>query len=400
MKAWIKIHLIPLLLVLLISSLAVWFFYTYEYVKTTTKSDSFQGEAGRNSFLAAQYFLKKFEINSDIAYVFSQKDLQNYDTLFIRQQIDFFPPQQLQALLNWVAQGGHFIYVTTKNDEHTDYIDKKKGSVLEQLNVSLHYQEDCDKKTDATDEQSIMATWQSQDFELLLNASPVYFSINNNPQTESLPVSLQYQVKEKCNDEMVKNYFLHYQYQQGYISLLTESHIFTNSYIDKHHHAGFLYALVNSHFSAHDVLFIPVLDNFPTLWSLLWDNAWMIIISMACLLLIWLWQSSRRFGSPYPLPTLERRQLLAHIEASGNYLWHYGESIILVDATRKNLFKHIFHIQPQWQLLPPEKICHHINQRLSIPIPHIYDALYTKKIDNRATFTHVMTTLAKIRKTI
>ncbi len=400
MKVWLKTHLIPDLLITLLCSIAAWFFYSYEYVETIKKSEKFQGEAGKNAFLASQYFLKKFEINSDIAYSLSQTKLDKYDTLFIKQQIDFFPPKQLKALLKWVAQGGHLIYVTSKNDENISYLDEKEGSLLIQLNVNIHHGYTCDKDIKLENEQTITTKWQAQGFKLLLNSSSAYFSVNKAEQASPLATNLLHKIEEKCNDEIIKNYFLHYQYQQGYISLLTESRIFTNSYIGKYHHAGFLYALLNSHFSTHDVLFIPVLDNFPTLWSLLWDNAWMIIISMACLLLIWLWQNSSRFGSPYPLPTLHRRQLLEHIEASGNYLWHYGESIILVDAARKNVFKHIFHIQPQWHAFSAEKICNHINQRLSIPIPHIYDALYSKKIENRATFTHVMTTLSKIRKTI
>lgn len=120
----------------------------------------------------------------------------------------------------------------------------------------------------------------------------------------------------------------------GWITLLSSAEIFDNDHIGQRDHAMLLWSLVQRGGAPVSAL-IVFRDQPPTIWSLLWANAWTVVIGAGVLLVVWLWSATGRFGPLLPEPAASRRSLVEHIAATGAYLWEHERHLVLLNSARR-----------------------------------------------------------------
>ncbi|MCX6855278.1 MAG: hypothetical protein NTV80_10265, partial [Verrucomicrobia bacterium] len=119
---------------------------------------------------------------------------------------------------------------------------------------------------------------------------------------------------------------------QGRVTLLNHARPFRNRYLGDHDHASWLIALMGE--DALDVWFISGMEK--SFMSLLWDHAWMLILTLIAVLVFWLWCHVPRFGPMRQVVLHETKHFVDHIGALG-YFFHRlkRDDVLLFDSARQ-----------------------------------------------------------------
>ena len=121
--------------------------------------------------------------------------------------------------------------------------------------------------------------------------------------------------------------FISYRLGSGRVTLLAHAHPWRNRYIGESDHAAMLAAIVGLT-SWDDVWFLNgVRISF---WSMLWERAWLAIVALVLLLLVWLARHFRRLGPIGLLKTESARDFSDHLLLTGAFLWRHREAGALV----------------------------------------------------------------------
>jgi hypothetical protein len=372
-----------------------WFYTNFEYV-TETVEIGFQGEARDNSFLAAQRLLER--MGTPIKTVPNlpdiEQDLDSEDTVVVINYGPFLSENQTQQLLKWVDAGGHLIIVSETTHDVLGQ-SNKPDPLLTRLHI-YRYQNGLEND-EITKALPTAFVWE--EYSLKVNFDPDYHIESGE----------FYDPVEQKGDQY-GTHLLFYYWGSGIISVLSDLAFIENDKINQYDHAQFLWIMVNFERPANQVWFLQAPTFFedrasanpkmPPFWTLLWTNMWTIIISLAVLLLFWLWRASRRFGPLLPTPPRIRRRLLEHIEASGHFLWQQGQAHVLLHDTRQALFKRLNTLHPDWMRLSPFQLSHRLAQVCGLPANDIEKALQNTKPDNEIEFTQTIQIFTQIRKTL
>ncbi len=109
-------------------------------------------------------------------------------------------------------------------------------------------------------------------------------------------------------------------YARGRLTVLTDSRIFRNRWLDEADHAALLVALIEAADDSGAVVFLR--GSGLSLMTMLGDHLWPLLLGLAVLTLLWLWKNLTRFG---PLEaesgTSELRGFDHHLEALGDFQW-------------------------------------------------------------------------------
>ncbi|TCS37389.1 uncharacterized protein DUF4350 [Paucimonas lemoignei] len=191
---------------------------------------------------------------------------------------------------------------------------------------------------------------------------------------------------------------------RGHVVLVAQNY-FNNRQLARYDHAEMLLGLAQLRQGAHTgkpsaAHFIIVRDIDMVKWyQALWDNFRPALIGAVCLLLLMLWTALRRFGPILPEPTLERRSLIEHIDASGRWLWKLkGGRELLLEAARAAANK-------AWQRRSPELLRRHPDEQIerlakasNLAVADVADALRHPAGKTPAAFTRQIHTLRQLRK--
>ncbi|MES2598932.1 MAG: DUF4350 domain-containing protein [Verrucomicrobiota bacterium] len=160
---------------------------------------------------------------------------------------------------------------------------------------------------------------------------------------------------------------LHLHHGLGSVTLLNHARPLRNRYIDEHDHAQWFMDLIGE--DAYHVQFIVSLEG--SFWELLWKRAWMPLIGLVIVTLIWLWMHLPRFGPQRQVVLHDTKHFFEHISALGGFFHRMRRDDVLLgaaaDAVRTRatrLYPHlvnhsdsaIIEILAQRSELPPERI--------------------------------------------
>ncbi|GEM_PF-561813 len=400
-----------LLLWLTIGSFGYWFISHFERVRQTIET-GFQGKARDNPLLAAEYLLTRLGATVLTAHSFTElnNQLQRKDTLiFIPSGQITLDNVQAKRLLRWVSQGGYLIAVSDSLYDDKD-ISEEPDPLLQLL--QLYQYENQLKSSDQPRISPTLIQWDN--YQLRVAFYPNYRLESSRTRTPETEISDHY-----------GTHLVSYQIGHGLIRILSDLWFIENDAIGKYDHAQFLWHLVNRNNLANSNLInriwlfhpypLPTSDTAkeestqpsannpnPSLWQLLWSNAWTLIISAACLLLAWLWLIMPRFGPLLPPPPHTRRRLLEHLEASGEFFWRQRHHQTLLFQARQALFKRLQVVHPEWLGLPPSELSRqltdHSNGGHSRRDLEAVLTLSPSTIYSEATFTHTIQLLTHLRK--
>ena len=213
--------------------------------------------------------------------------------------------------------------------------------------------------------------------------------------------------KHKAQTEEIElgfnNYIVRQKIGNGLVTLITDMGFIQNDKIESADHAEILWHLVHGlHKPLNQPSNIWLIhnDKMPPLWDILWRNFWALILSLALLLLFWLYKSSQRFGPMIPKEEENRRSLNEHITSSANFYWKNNKKQILINSSRKALTQHLSRVYPSWTQHTEEEQIKLLAEQLSMKAESLHKLLYAQNIEQADEFTQLIKQLDKIRKNI
>ena len=193
----------------------------------------------------------------------------------------------------------------------------------------------------------------------------------------------------------------------GLITLISNMSFFDNKNIERADHAEILWHLVHG---LHKPITQPKSvwlihsDEMPSLWDILWDKAWMFILSLLLLLGAWLLLSTHRFGPMIPKQQENRRSLNEHISSSGNFYWKNDKKSKLVNSSRSALLIRLSHLHPGWEQRTEQEQVELLAQQTNMKPEILYKLVFSDidklNLEQADTFTQLIKDLESIRTKI
>ncbi len=399
------------LLLVLIAYLSVWFYQNYSWVEEQ-KEVGFQGLAKRKPLLAAEFFLQKMGVRNEPVnglVAFRDTDIMHrVSSILIATKRETLNAELADNLLQWLNAGGHLIvearycqdidmelrnqnYQAENGLADPDFVFRLLGLCVKTLD---------DKTIKALDGETTPVTAELADSPLQTRIQ-VYF-----PYWEvlkQLKTGQNYELTWKIADQSGP-YLMQYAVGKGRLTVLSTTDVFTNEYIDQYDHARLLLELVQpaslQNNTLQETVWLIAVDDMPSLWHWLWQNAGYVMASLSLLFLLWLWRAPLRFGPVLDDQPVARRKLLEHIEASAWYRWHYKQWPQLITAVQEDVWEQIQKMHPMIQRERPDQAWSILEEITQINQSDIKKALAPLKTINEKDFEQTIKTLHTLKNNL
>ena len=419
---------ILLLISILIGGGIYVFLETHERKEKTIHTGLF-GEARTNPLYASRLFLKRMGIPAETkSSIQGLTGFPDTDTvLLIDSNRSNISPRRTNELIQWVKSGGHLIALATHNwsyrranNEDNDEV-SNESSIVEQselspdplqkfLGVRTGNKINYDDLTDSERQRVDKIEEKDDDY-----VSDTLFKIHLNGVNKPLamannwyhPILIDQSLNNNRMIEVIKlrstNFMVRKNVGDGLITLVSNLDFIQNRQIEKADHAEILWYLVHglhTPISKPAAVWLIHSDKMPSLWDLLWRNAWMFILSLLSLFIAWLLNSTRRFGPIIPKMDDNRRSLIEHITSSGNFYWNHNNKGQLLESSRRALNQKLSRTYPGWVHLSETEQVNLIQEKCKISPDMIHRALFSPTIERAEDFTDSIRQLEVIRHAI
>ena len=192
----------------------------------------------------------------------------------------------------------------------------------------------------------------------------------------------------------------------GRVTAISNFDFMTWRALGKHDHAEFLWHIVAtqnaaSRDAAHaigeatlpkPVVMLALKDRTAGLWSWLGEHAWMILFSLAALLIAWLARITRRFG-PLSLSSERARVSLGeHLRALGRFAARQQAWPHLAHAARERFLKRLYRERPGLSRADKTLLFATLEKLTGMGIARIDQAMLGS-VNDKATFVHTIRSL-------
>ncbi len=427
---------LSLALVITISASMGAFFTLFEKV-ASERNIGLQGEARFNPLVIAQRFLENSGIESEsVVSMLKLKEMPGKkDVLFLATRRFDIGPAKRDEILNWVSNGGHLIIVAwPPADSKSDIQDP----ILKELAIQVNYEkrtaldklDDSDKipelknKQESQNKQASKPETKKEQKQIIKSSkdNTAKDAVKKNCNTgdfkpitvtilserEPSQIAFNSDIWLTTNNEKKANWvvngksgahLLEYVKDKGLITVLSDYRFLTNTRITKFDHAAFFWYLV--HFSNNSgKVWIVYKGDMPPLYEWLSKNLWAPFLTLFFIIFIWIWSALPRFGALYPKLSHNRRNLIEHIRASGQFLWKNKFSDELIHETRNALQEKISKRYPNWNKLTDGERYKRLAKQSKIDIEHVEQAFTVQSTTKENEFLLIIQTLERLRKSI
>jgi hypothetical protein len=135
----------------------------------------------------------------------------------------------------------------------------------------------------------------------------------------------------------------------------------------------------------------------PSLFRLLVDNAWMVLLPLVLALAAWLALRGQRFGSLQPAPEPRRRALLEHVHASGEFAWRRHRAAALHAAVLRLFQQRMQRRAPELFALSGEAQGKAIADATKLSPARVREALRPQGLQHPNAYTQSIATLLLMR---
>ena len=358
--------LIGLFAVALLSVGVLWLLNNYE-LKEIDAYSGYKGEARTNSLFASRLLLRRMGVPAERNDGLSS--LPDTDTVIqLNTERYTFTENKVDNLLDWVKRGGHLITrarvdVKTKDDaDNEDLPETEDRDVLQQklgIRIGAHQMPDED-----------IASIQLPNAPAALKVEMDFFNalLPDQPAREYQHDGHTWLIQQPLG--------------KGLVTLASTLDFLENDRLDKEDHAQLLWYLLASHQQDYHAVWLVHQDTLPNLFTLLYRHAWAVLLMFGLLLVFTFWALIPRFGAMIAEPPPERRRLLEHITASGQFLWKQqvqGREQLLT-SSRHSIHQLARTRIPGWQWLDQQQQVTALAQRLQLGpaqaarLPHLLQA--------------------------
>lgn len=344
----------------------------------------YRGAARTDPFLAAKELLKSY--GHQVSRVPSLNKLPEDNGVLFLSAENGMPEGQAQRLLAWVRDGNHLVYFMAGGGPYNDWgllagfggfayggNDERLDPILKELGITLNSGSASQNLADA-----ISGKLEKLDDETDAPKPPPNKNKNKNksPKTsdgeagaltpESIPTSRNqirlhgqdFQVDfpefftfaldrrlragEVAAGDAAKTSFLSLNQGYGRVTVFTHARPIRNRYLDENDHARWLMFLTG--FAPQQVQFIITQEG--GFWQLLWKRAWMPLVGLAVLAVLWLWRSVPRFGPVRQADLHGTQQFAEHIGALGQFFYRLRRADVLINAAAQALRMAAYKLHP------------------------------------------------------
>ncbi len=348
-------------------------FYIFRPIKNaevTTEDQyvGFSGIAKSNPFLAGERFLKHYKFKSSSVLRYNRAMLPQINMLIIPLSAIPHEDTELVYLEEWLDQGNILLTGNLNNIPITgDSLPQRLRSM-----IGLRAQTPLD---DSYEEEFSIEILNS-DIKGLMNAKHEVKCIRS--------VNI---VAGTTDDAMF--------YEHEGVIFFNDLSIITNEFIRKQEHATILYELCKLK-GVSDIVFINNIQSL-TMFEWLWRNAKLPMGIFAVCLLAFILKYMKRFGPVCPEESLDRRQLLEHISASGQYFWRQKHQAPLINKAKDELLDVVMVKHPYLKNLNKGNLYQELSEMTGIESSKIIRA-FDSKPTNEEEFLNTVVTLKSVRQ--
>lgn len=367
------------------------FYATHEQVEETYQTPA-EKEARLNPYLAAERFLKANQLT--VESTSGSKLLDSLppttDTIVLANHANSgaITPNRAQALHDWIAEGGHLI--TIAHSLWDEELMQSDDNFLDEYGVRLQRH---DYSYDEINEiPAVETTFAGNAETLTLGFIPQYYLVDHD--------EIAYSGIENHKEGY---HLLQIAIYDGILTVVSDDKLWRNQKVGKHDHALFLHNLIHASavkekeekptvWIVHDL-------NFPSLLSIIWNNAAAAVVITTLLLIFSLWAAYNRFGPPLIIESRTRRSLVEHIDASAHHHWRHDGGDYLLATLRQQINQLVESHHPQWTHLSAEQQIQWLSKRTDQPEHALSIALHNYP-KNEHEFTKIVQILQRLRKTL
>ncbi len=341
----------------------------YQEVET-----GYKGPARTNPWLAAERFLTAY--GRPVEVLSSWREPAPEDSTWI------IPCELISNTLfakridQWMSNGGHLICLIEYSDFRDDW--NLRGSDVELEPTFESFLDDHDfeiEKSASGEVETKLIRYRGKPFDVEMKSAW---------QASSRSGSLQGMPTAKVGD--------------GRLTLVTDARLFRNRWIGDKQHAALLKSLVDSTDSFGTVVFVR--GATLSLWSLLIERAWAILLGLCLVIVIWLWKNLRRFGpleaadAPSPLRAYDH-----HLEALGDFQWRLDRGASLLAPLRGEILERSHRMMARSGSLDSD-IFALLGDRAGIPRERVSRAMGEPAPADASVFTRTVSDLQQILKSL
>lgn len=287
-----------------------------------------------------------------------------------------FGSAQAERLLAWVAEGGHLIVTPRQGTPAT----ARDDPLLQPLGLTVEARPGAEPEV-----VRVRGRAGARDAEVTVAPSPRFTGTAESAQFAAGP-----------EDGAVVTRFRH---GSGWITALADAAFLGNDRIGDYDHARFAWELVTATRRPAGV-WLVYRDLPPSLLGLLVGRAWLALVSATVLLVAWLWRRGSRFGPLLPEPPRERRSLVEHVRATGEFLWRHGQHRTLLASERQALLHRVGRRQPGWSRLPRKDLIRNLAKLAGVAPGTLSNALDGHPGGDEAAFTRAVAILERVRRSL
>ncbi len=292
-------------------------------------------EARQNDYLAAGRLMKRLGL--EVAFVADLTlltDLPGPDgTVFIPVSRRAQTKVQSDFLLGWVAEGGSLIVTA---EAPVAVATAASDYLLDAVGIGTEQHAESGAGVVSVMFHRFTPDWKKEnEFSVELDTS---FTL------------VERQVWAFWKSPLSRPKMLHLWHGQGTLTVLTGAEFMRNSRLTSADNAAFLWNLATKLDHAGPVLLVHGQAS-PSLISLVVSRFWPLLIGLGFSIAVVVWSSAVRLGPVIDGSDTERRSLIEHIDAGGNFLWRRGHARILLDAVRQAVMKSVSARHPSWARL-------------------------------------------------
>ena len=356
MRDSLKAGLLLLLLLALLSILGwLWFEKNFERREEVVRS-TMSIEARRNPMLAAEMFLTRLglSVESRSGRAYLTQPPEDRGLLLVR---DMGPPLTESALTNllaWVERGGHLLAAPSTQLEAGG-----KDSLLEKFGVSLVVPDEIEDEAD----QRLL------DLPGLVDGLTLDVDLQRRFELDESLEAVIPLVEDPS--------YLVFPWGDGFVTLISDSGVFTNNRIGKFDHARLLAHVAPD----QGRVWLLYSAQMPSLLSLIWHWAPYLVLTLVLLGLLTVWWMSRSSGPRLTIQASGRRDLLEHLQASAEFAWRNDLKTGLLEGARQQVEKRWLAAHPVLIQLDGEARSEWLAKRTGLSASAIFKALYPDQLD-------------------
>lgn len=371
--------------------------YAYFYLLKWKEEELDMGptrEARKNPFLAAEMYLQRQDMDTEVTRNFSLfdnleldgKQVGDQDTVVIINGRGAVKEKRFDKLLQWVERGGTLVTSTanpfigfTAGDDPILNALGLEVAALDGKSEEVTALEDDVPEDSSTEEKNNEEKDNDEEEPNLDSLSEIFEHANPDPCDTEATTQIEFESEEETlladfypdntilfyeeeptawvsnDDGVVMTY---HEVDSGYIYVTVDNQIWTNDRIHCFDHAYVLWQLVNP----RGKVWFVMNQDAPSLAAMIWAASPVAVLGAVLSLLLWLWKSGVRLGPVHHPRRIERRQFAEHIHANAVFLWRHHQQEALLNQLKKDIAFKVTRRVRHFDQLPENEQLDHLEQ--------------------------------------